>query len=295
MIRVLALLLAASLAATPQIRVDVRLVRVIATVKNASGQAVGGLARDRFRIEDSGVPQEIAVFEPSSALPLSVAILIDASGSTAKDLPSEIASVKRFYRALLREGNPDDAVSILSFNYDVAQVSPFTRREARLEAGLKRIRGEAGTSLYDAVHLAAAELESRSGRKAMAIVTDGGDTTSTYAFRDALKAAHQADAVVYPIVVQPIVNDAGRNVGGENALASLAQGTGGRVFQASLGEALDEAFSSVLRDLRTQYLLAYYPRNLPPTAPAFRPIRVSLAGEPGLRVSARSGYYGDSR
>jgi len=293
-IRALAALLAASLAATPQIRIDVRLVRVIATVKNAAGQVVGGLTRDKFRIEDSGVAQEIAVFEPSTALPLSVAVLIDASGSTAKDLPSEIASVKRFYQAILRQGNPDDAVSILSFNYDVAQVSPFTRREARLEAGLKRIKGEAGTSLYDAIHLASAELETREGRKAIAIVTDGGDTTSTYTFRDALKAAHQADAVVYPIVVQPIVNDTGRNVGGENALASLADGTGGRVFLASLGEALDEAFSAVLRDLRTQYLLAYYPRNLPPNSPAFRPIRVTLA-EPGLRVSARSGYYGDSR
>lgn len=280
-------------------RVDVNLVRVLATVKDEAGQLVGALPKEVFRISDSGLPQEIAVFERSTSQPLSVAVLIDNSGSTAKDLNSEIVSVRRFFRALLTGGNPDDTASLYSFNWEIVQLSPFTRNLARLERGLKRMKGEAGTSLYDAILFAAGDLEEREGRKVIVLVTDGGDTTSGNRFRDALRAAHIAEATVYPVVIVPIRNDAGRNVGGENALALLAAGTGGRVFQASLGSGLDDAFSTVLADLRTQYLLGYYPRGVPPSDGSFHEIRVEVA-RPGetqsrLQVSARSGYYGVSR
>lgn len=283
----------------PSFRVDVNLVRVLATVSDAGGNLVGSVPKERFRLYDSGVPQEIAVFERSTALPLSVAVLIDASGSTAKELPAEIAAVRRFLRALLREGNPSDAAALYAFNWEVAELAPFTRDLARLERVLKRVKAEAGTSLYDALLFAAGDLRSREGRKAIVVVTDGGDTTSTHTFREALRAAHLADAVVYPILVIPVQTDAGRNVGGENALASLAAGTGGRVFQASLGTALENAFASVLADLRTQYFLGYYPRGLPPASGPFREIRIEVHedGKPSsrLRVSARSGYYEESR
>jgi Ca-activated chloride channel family protein len=283
----------------PSFRVDVNLVRVLATVQDAEGRLVGSLPKERFRLLDSGVPQEISVFERSTELPLSVAVLIDASGSTAKDLPAEIVAVRGFLRALLRGGNPEDAAALYAFNWEVAELAPFTRDLGRLERGLKRLKGEAGTSLYDALIFAAQDLETRQGRKIIVVVTDGGDTTSSHSFRDALRAAHLAEAVVYPILVVPVQTDAGRNVGGENALASLAYGTGGRVFQVSLGPALGEAFASVLADLRTQYLLGYYPRGLPPAVDAFREIRVEVLdhGRPPerLRVSARSGYYEESR
>jgi Ca-activated chloride channel family protein len=136
-------------------------------------------------------------------------------------------------------------------------------------------------------------MEIRDGRRAMIVVTDGGDTTSVKNFHDALEAAHLADAVIYPILVVPITNDAGRNVGGENALAALAAGTGGRVFFPSAGPALDEAFAEILRDLRTQYLMGYYPKNVPLTKNRFHPLQVKVA-RPGLRVITRSGYYGDA-
>ena len=291
---ILALLAAVPLAS--QIRVDVRLVRVLASVKDEAGALVGGLEQQRFRVFDSGVEQQISVFERSTALPLSVALLIDASGSTAVSLTQEVASVRTFLRSLLKDGNPDDAASLYSFNYETTQLAAFTRRQDRLENALKRLKGEAGTSVYDAVHFAAHDLQAREGRRVIVIVTDGGDTTSTYTFRDALQAAHRAEAVIYPIVVKPISSDAGRNVGGENALTSLAQGTGGRVLEAALGDSLDQALSQVLAELRTQYLLAYYPRNLPAGAPAFHPIRVEVDGAPRkLRVHTRSGYYGEAR
>lgn len=290
------LVLLAALPLASQIRVDVRLVRVLASVKDEAGALVGGLEKSQFRLFDSGVEQEIAVFERSTALPLSVAVLIDASGSTAISLTQEVGSVRTFLRSLLKDGNQDDAASLYAFNYETVQLAPFTRRQDRLENALKRLKGEAGTSLYDAIHFAAHDLESRDGRKVIVIVTDGGDTTSSYSFRDALQAAHRAEAVIYPIVVKPISSDAGRNVGGENALTSLAQGTGGRVWEASLGESLDQAFSTILAELRTQYLLTYYPKNLPSPSPAFHPLRVQVeAPQRRLQVSSRSGYYSGAR
>ncbi len=110
-------------------------------------------------------------------------------------------------------------------------------------------------------------MSNREGRHVLVIVTDGGDTTSKYRYRDAHREAHLADAVVYPIVVVPISNDAGRNVGGENALPQMAKDTGGRTFYPSVGAQLDQAFADILRDLRTQYLLGYYPRDLPRMRP----------------------------
>jgi Ca-activated chloride channel family protein len=169
----------------------------------------------------------------------------------------------------------------------------FTRRLDRLERELKKLKNEGGTSLYDAIYLASGNLESRDGRHVIVVVTDGGDTTSARTYHQALQAAQMADAVLYPILVVPITNDPGRNVGGENALTSLAAGTGGRVFAPSVGEALDTAFTDILRELRTQYLLAYYPRNVPPAKDRFHRLTVKVR-RPDLQVLARSGYYGDA-
>jgi Ca-activated chloride channel family protein len=125
------------------------------------------------------------------------------------------------------------------------------------------------------------------------VVTDGGDTTSGRRYLDAVEAVQRAEAVIYPILVIPITNDAGRNVGGENALTQISRDTGGRVFAPSVGSQMDTAFADILRDLRTQYLLAYYPHNLPADAPRFRPVRVEL-GRKDLQASTRTGYYGDA-
>ena len=107
----------------PTIRVDVRLVRIIATVKDATGQLTGDLAKTDFTVTDNGAPQEIAVFERQTEMPLSVAILIDNSGSTAKDLRYEVDSVNRFARALIREGQPGDAAALYSFNWEIGRAS----------------------------------------------------------------------------------------------------------------------------------------------------------------------------
>jgi Ca-activated chloride channel family protein len=172
-------------------------------------------------------------------------------------------------------------------------MNSFTRREQRLIDSLKELKGKAGTSFYDAVHLASRDLAGRDGRHVIVAVTDGGDTTSVKKYADAFESAQNADVIIYPILVIPITNDAGRNLGGERALDTLASGTGGRVFQPMGAAALDEAFTQILRDLRTQYLVAYYPRNVPADAPRFHLVRVELSRN-DLRATTRTGYYGDA-
>jgi Ca-activated chloride channel family protein len=280
-------------AAQSTFKVDVKLVRLLVSVKDARGELVGSLEKADFTVFDSGVKQNIAVFEHHTEVPLSVSLLLDISGSTSKELRYETASLQNFLHALLREGNPDDAAALYAFNDQVTRLNTFTRREQRLSDSLRDLKASAGTSLYDAVYLASRELSRRDGRHVIVAVTDGGDTTSVKNYADAFESAQNADTIIYPILVIPITNDAGRNLGGERALETLASGTGGRVFQPMGAAELDAAFTQILRDLRTQYLVAYYPRNLPLDAPRFHLVRVELSRK-DLRATTRTGYYGDS-
>jgi Ca-activated chloride channel family protein len=170
--------------------------------------------------------------------------LIDTSGSMAKDLKLATGSLTKFLNALVKEGNPDDAASLYSFNDEVTLLNPFTRRLTRLEESLRPLKADAGTSLYDAIYLSTSALRDRDGRHVIVVVTDGGDTTSTKKFSDARAAAQRADAVFYPIVIVPIVIPAGatgracaRNPGGEHRRP--------RSFDV---EQLDRAFADILRE-----------------------------------------------
>ncbi|MEO8661959.1 MAG: VWA domain-containing protein [Bryobacteraceae bacterium] len=287
----LALLAAAPVAAQETFRMDVRLVRLMATVKDARGALVSSLAKEDFRLTENGVPQDVVLFERESGQPLSVTLLLDTSGSTAIELKYEVESVRKFLRAIFQEGNPNDAVSLYTFNYEVTIQSNFTRRIQRLEGALRSIKSEGGTSMYDALYLSSEALGTRDGRHVIVIVTDGGDTTSTKKFHDALEAVQGADAVIYPVLVIPIASDPGRNRGGENALETLAVQTGGRVFLPSISS-LDRAFDDILRDLRTQYVIGYYPKNVPRSKDRFHKVELTV-NKPGYRVQARTGYFGD--
>jgi Ca-activated chloride channel homolog len=272
-------------------KVDVKLIHLLVNVKDAKGELVGSLRKEDFTVYDCGVKQNLSVFEAQTDQPLSVSVLIDTSGSTFKDRREENTSIDKFFKALLGSGNVKDAASVYSFNSQVTLLKDFTRNASALNSSIRDLNSIGGTSLFDAIVLTAERMTNRDGRHVEVIVTDGGDTTSKYHYQDAIKEAHLADAVVYPIVVVPVVNDAGRNVGGEHALAQVAGDTGGRTFYAGLGAPLDQAFADILRDLRRQYYLGYYPSNLPPDAPAFHPVRLEM-GRADLRPSTRAGYYG---
>jgi len=275
-------------------RTDVRLVRLLVNVKDAGDQLVGGLEKSDFAVYDNDVRQEIALFEHHTEQPLSISVLVDVSASTGRELSYEVESVGRFFRAVFGEGNTRDAVALYSFTHDVTLLSSFNRNVGRLEAELKKLRPEAGTSLYDAIWFAARHLDDREGRRVIILVTDGGDTTSSVRFGEALESAQRTDAVIYSILVVPVPNDPGRNVGGENALATFSRSTGGRVFTPTVGAQLDESFRQILKDLRTQYLLGYYPRKIPPTRERFHRVSVEMPSRPGLRAITRTGYYGES-
>ncbi len=274
-------------------RSNVQLVRILANVRDSSGTLVGELPKEEFEVFDNGVRQQISVFEMQTAQPLAVSVLIDISASTAKDFALESQSLQRFVDEFFKEGTAEDMASLYSFNDDVTLLSGFTRNTRQLKAAMAKMRPEAGTSLYDALVLAAPRLRDREGRRVMLVVTDGGDTTSKYTYDEALRKVHEAEGSIFPILIQPITNESGRNIGGENALYTLASSTGGRVFHAIVGPRLNKAFADVLKALRTQYFIGFYPKDVPLTKNPFHNLEVRVKTK-GLRAEARTGYYGDS-
>jgi Ca-activated chloride channel homolog len=287
-----ALLAAAQQEPEPVFRVDVRLVRMLATVKDPQGALVGGLDKSDFRVFDNGVPQEIAIFERRTEQPLNIALMVDTSRSTERERRYELDSIRRFLQALLREGNEADEAALYSFNTFVTLHTAYTRDLRQLERGLRSLKSEGATAMFDSIFLAAEEMRRRPGRHVVLIVSDGADTASNVKFEKALEALHDADAVLYAVLVTPVRGSAGRNLRGENALATFAQWTGGRLFLPALGAGIDDAFSEILRDLRTQYLLGYYPRGVSPAKERFHRVRLEV-NRPGHNVSARNGYFSD--
>ena len=279
------------------LHVNVKLVNVFTNVTDATGAIVGGLTKDDFALAEDGRPQKIAVFERQSELPLSLVLAIDTSGSVHKDLPLEQDAAKRFVHALLRG---QDQISLLEFSTDVRQLVPFTNQANRIDRGLSNLHPGPATALYDAIYLASDNLAKHAvagkpGRKVLVLVTDGGDTANTVTYAEALEQALRGEVMVYSIIDVPIEASAGRDTGGEHALITLAEQTGGKYFYADAG-GLDKAFAQVSEDLRTQYLLGYYPAKQSPGV-NFHRIRVTVprAAENAFDIRYRTGYYADSQ
>jgi Ca-activated chloride channel family protein len=276
---------------TTALKVDVNLVNVFVTVTDADGAPVGGLTKENFVLEEDDHEQRIAVFDKESALPLSVALAIDTSLSTRHDLPLEQAAAKRFAHAILR---PVDGLSVFGFSEMVNEGTPgFTADLKRIDEGIDHIRVGAATALYDAIYLVSRALDKRKGRKVIVLITDGGDTISKVDYKEALRAAEEAEAIVYSIIIVPIENSAGRETGGEHALIQLSEDTGGKYYYATSTGQLDDAFRKISDELRTQYLLAYYPSQ-GSSFSEFRRIRVKVSGVPeagAYHVRHRAGYY----
>ena len=274
------------------IKVNVKLVNVFSTVTNQNGAPVGKLEKKDFQVLEDGVPQTIAYFGKENELPLSIVLAVDASLSTKKDLALELESARRFAHAILR---PIDKMSLYRFAETVQEMVPFTANLDRIDHAIRNVRVGAATALYDAVYLASEALESREGRKVLVVITDGGDTVSSVDYAEALRQAQASEAVVYSIVVVPIEANAGRNTGGEHALIQLSHDTGGKHYYAGSASELEQVFKQISDELRTQYLLAYYPKQRP-SAGEFRRIEVRVvepnnADAENIKVRHRTGYY----
>jgi len=273
----------------PPIRVDVKLVNVFVNVTDANGAPVGGLTKDNFTLAENGHPEKIAVFDRESAVPLQIVLAIDTSGTVHKDMSIEEHAAREFVHALLR---PVDQLDLMEFASDVREVVPFTNNLHQIDNGLDRLRGGPATALYDTIFLASQSLTGRPGRKVLVIISDGDDTAHGVEYPRALEAALRSEVLVYSIIDVPIAADAGRDTGGEHALITLSQETGGKHYYAE-SSALESAFQKVSEDLRTQYLLGYYPSGHL-SSPDFRTISVTLAGTPassGYSLRHRTGYY----
>ncbi len=273
------------------LKVDVKLVNVFVTVTDARGAPIGGLTKENFAIAEDGLAQKISVFDKESALPLSIALAIDTSLSTRRDLPLEQASAKRFVRTILR---PVDAFAVYGFSEVVSEATRgFTPDLKRIEESIDHIRLGAATALYDAIYLSSRALDRRQGRKVIVLITDGEDTISKVDYKEAVRAAEEAEAIVYSIIIVPIENSAGREIGGEHALIQLSEDTGGKFYYATSIAQLDDAFRKISDELRTQYLLAYYPSQRTSFS-EFRRIQVKVEGVPdasAYHVRHRAGYY----
>lgn len=277
--------------ATTTLKVDVNLVNVFVTVTDGQGSPVGGLKKDNFILKEDDREQKIAVFDKESAVPLSIALAVDTSLSTRRDLPLEQASAKHFVHTILR---PVDALSVYAFSEVVREATPgYTSDVKRIDEGIDHLHVGAATALYDAIYLASRSLDHRKGRKVVVLITDGGDTISKVDYKEALRAAEEAEALVYSIIIVPIESSAGRETGGEHALIQLSEDTGGKYYYATSTAQLDEAFRKISDELRTQYLLAYYPTQHTSFS-EFRRIEVEVAGSPespAYHVRHRAGYY----
>jgi Ca-activated chloride channel homolog len=272
----------------PTISVNVRLVNVFVNVTDDKGAPVPDLTRDQFVLTEDNRPQKIAVFERQSELPLEIVLAVDTSGSVYKDVLVEQDAARHFVRALLR---PVDHLDLMEFSDNVREMVFFSNNVGRIDRGLNELQRGAATALYSGVYLASQSLAPRSGRKVLVIISDGGNTVKGTTYDQALEQALRGEVMVYPIIDVPISASAGRDLAGEHALITLAQETGGKYYYAD-SSSLDRTFAQLSEDLRTQYLLGYYPSNH--SGSGFRSISVKVRNPPAgpaYAVRNRPGYY----
>ena len=272
---------------------DVKLVNVSVTVTDDRGAPVSTLTKENFEVREDGVEQKLAVFDRESALPLSMVLAIDASLSTRKDLKLELDAARAFAHSVLRS---QDVLAVFQFSEVVDELVPFTSDLRRVDRAIAGVHVGAATALYDAIFLGSQALLRRQGRKVLVVITDGGDTMSRVGYQEALREAQQADALVYSIIMVPIEASAGRNTGGEHALIQMSEDTGGKYYYADNPQQIDRAFRRISDELRTQYVLGYYPRQRL-SASDFRRIQVKVTPpadaelELPLHTRHRAGYY----
>jgi VWFA-related protein len=274
------------------IHVDVNVVNVLCTVSDKRGALVTDLAKEDFEIREDGRKQEIRYFTRETDLPLTIAMLLDVSGSVHAVLADEREAAGQFFDTVLR---PTDHALLLGFSSTLVLWQDFTSSSQRLKNALAqlhavRFRGlppvgnpMPGTLLYDAIYQTAkGKLEGVPGRKAMLIVSDGLDNGSQKHLDDAVEAVQATNTIVYGVCYD-------QKFFGCAFLSSLARPTGGQMFVTGKKRTLEEIFQIIEEQLRSQYSIGFTPANAAHDG-KFRKLDVKVL-TPGLRVSARRGYY----
>ncbi|HEX4486314.1 MAG TPA: VWA domain-containing protein [Terriglobales bacterium] len=286
----------------------VDVVQLFFNVKDKRGALIPNLKKEDFLLSEDGKPQTVKYFAENSDLPLTLGILIDASGSQSNVLDMEKQVGGAFLSDIIRE---KDLAFVLSFDVNVDLLQDFTSSTRKLKDALNSARINTGggggtigglgggpiptsgtprgTLLYDAIYLASHdELAQQVGRKAMIILTDGEDQGSRLRVQDAIEAAQKSDSIVYVLMIADRGFYGGGFYHGDSEMKKLSNQTGGRVIDVgNKFDKLREAFDQIAQELRSQYSVGYTPTNTNRDG-SFRKIEVKAKD---YKIQARAGYY----
>jgi VWFA-related protein len=298
---------------TTTLRVNVNLVSLYFSVRDKHNGLVSTLTKDDCTILEDKTPQTIKHWNAEADQPLTLGILLDTSGSQQNVLPLEQETGSAFLKRILRS---KDEAFLVSFDVDVDLLSDYTNNPNQLSREMNKAQintaggngaggapgiGQGpvatsgtpkGTLLYDAVYLAANEkLRSENGRKAMILLTDGGDQGSRKKLADAIEAAQKANSIIYVLLIADrgfYPMSFGYN--GPSEMKKLAEQTGGRMIDVgNNGPKMEAAFKQIEDELRTQYVASYTPTN-DKLDGSYRKLDLECKGD-GLKVQVRKGYY----
>jgi len=267
-------------------RSDARLVVLHATVDDGNGKLVTDLPRKAFRVLENGVEQPLKIFHRED-VPVSLGLVIDDSGSMFEKRDR----VKSAALALVKASHPGDEVFLVNFNERPYLDTDFTRNIAVLEEGLTRLDSRGLTAMRDALRLSIEHLRRRAteDKKVLLVITDGEDNSSQINLPHLIRAAQQANVLVYAV---GLPGEAGsrERVRAQRELDALTKATGGQAFYLHDISDVDEITREIARVIRNQYTLAYTPSNEALDG-TYREIRVILEDPRPLVVRTRSGYW----
>jgi len=294
---------------TETLKVNVNVVQLFFNVKDKHGALIPNLTKNDFEVSEDSKPQTIKYFTAESNLPLTLGIMIDASGSQRNVIDMEKEVGGAFLHQILTD---KDEAFVISFDITVDLLQYFTRDIHRLQAALNKAkvnvdytsggipgmgggpvpqRGNSpGTLLYDAVYLSAHDMLAKEvGRKAMILLTDGQDEGSRLKIQDAIEAAQKADSIVYVLLCADRGFYGGIGYFGEGDMRKLTEQTGGRVINVgNKFDKLKEAFDQIAAELRSQYNIGYTPTNTKQDG-SYRKLEIKC--KQNYKIQARAGYY----
>ena len=274
------------------VHIDVNLALVNVTVTDPYNRLVTGLEPDNFRIFEDNIEQEVVNFS-SEDVPISIGIILDLSGSMANKLGKAKEAALQFFKT----ANPQDEFFLVGFNDRAQLLSPFTHNVEDLQSGLLSASAKGRTALLDAIYLGISQMRGASnGKRALLIISDGGDNRSRYTEKDIKRLVREADTQLYSIGIFDAFEYRSRTLeelNGPSLLSDITELTGGRAFSAENPNDLPDIATKIGAELRNQYVLGYHPSNKAHDA-RWRKIKIKLRtpkGLPPLSVYAKTGYY----
>jgi Ca-activated chloride channel family protein len=274
------------------IHVDVELALVNVTVTDPHDRLVTGLEADNFRIFENNVEQEIQYFS-SEDVPISIGVIFDLSGSMANKVGKAKEAALQFFKT----ANPQDEFFLVSFNEHAELTSAFTSSVEDLQSHLLSSSAKGRTALLDAIYLGLSEMRSaRNAKRALLIISDGGDNHSRYNESDIKRLAREADTQLYAVGLFDPLGYRSRTpeeLNGPSLLSEVTELTGGRAFDVENVNELPDIAAKIGAELRNQYILGYRPSNKSHDA-RWRKIKVKLRapkGLPPVTIYAKTGYY----